>query len=109
MSTVKLVWATPDAEKYLAYMARVSNPTAKVGDPCARLLRYLVRKKHWSPCDMVYLFQRPESMPRAMEKAEAELRPGAWLVSLEFDVPGMRPHARLQNEGHRPVWIYAIR
>jgi len=63
----------------------------------------------WSAFDLVHLFQRPETMPRAMDKARAEMRPGSWLVSLEFDVPGMRPHARLQNEGHRPVWIYAIR
>lgn len=68
MSTVKLVWATPDAEKYLAYMARVSNPTAKVGDPFARLLRYLVRKKHWSPFDMVNFCVEIEDCPRDVSR-----------------------------------------
>jgi hypothetical protein len=41
--------------------------------------------------DLVYLFQRPESMPRALDKAGRELRAGAWLVSLEFEAAGWRP------------------
>lgn len=77
--------------------------------PWARIRRGDMWAASWAEHDLVYLFQRPESMNRAAEKALAEMRPGSWLVSLEFDVPGMRPHARLQNEGHRPVWIYAIR
>lgn len=77
--------------------------------PWARIRRGDMWAASWAEQDLVYLFQRPESMNRAAEKALAEMRPGSWLVSLEFDVPGMRPHARLQNEGHRPVWIYAIR
>lgn len=60
----------------------------------------------WSPYDMVYLFQRPESMARAMQKASRELRPGAWLVSLEFEVPGWVANVVLQEDGERPVWLY---
>ena len=37
---------------------------------------------------MVYLFQRPESMQRAWDKARRDMRPGTWMVSLEFDVQG---------------------
>jgi hypothetical protein len=77
--------------------------------PWARIRQGDMWAASWAEHDLVYLFQRPESMNRAAEKALAEMRPGSWLVSLEFDVPGMRPHARLQNEGHRPVWVYAIR
>lgn len=62
----------------------------------------------WSPYDMVYLFQRPESMARAMEKAARELRPGAWLVSLEFEAPGWVAHISLQDEDERPVWLYQV-
>ena len=62
----------------------------------------------WSRFDMVYLFQRPESMPHAARKAAAEMRPGSWLVSLEFKAPGLRLHAVVQREGQRPVWIYAV-
>lgn len=45
----------------------------------------------WSGYDLVYLFQRPESMPRAWAKACAEMRPGSWLVSLEFGLPDLVP------------------
>jgi len=51
---VKLVWATPDAEEKVAYMARVSNPTNQDNKETApKLLRYLMNNKHWSPFEMV--------------------------------------------------------
>lgn len=51
---VKLVWVTPKAEEQIAYMARVSNPTNQDNKETApRLLRYLIRNKHWSPFEMV--------------------------------------------------------
>jgi SAM-dependent methyltransferase len=58
----------------------------------------------WSGHDLVYLFQRPESMARAVDKAARELRPGAWLASLEFEASGLRPTAQLP--GAKPVWLY---
>ncbi|CAD5374763.1 conserved hypothetical protein [Rubrivivax sp. A210] len=60
----------------------------------------------WQGFDLVYVFQRPETMARAWAKAEHELAPGAWLVSLEFAVPGVAPKACLQGPGRRAVWIY---
>jgi len=60
----------------------------------------------WADYDLVYLFQRPESMARAFDKARAEMAPGAWLVSLEFPVPTEVPAACLQGEGRRPLWVY---
>jgi hypothetical protein len=56
----------------------------------------------------VYLFQRPESMSRAWAKAQQELAPGSWLVSLEFPVPEVRPTAHYVLEGGRPVWLYRL-
>jgi len=54
MSEVKLVWATPDAERLIAYMARVSNPPNQTNEASApKLLRYLKEHKHWSPFEMV--------------------------------------------------------
>jgi hypothetical protein len=55
---------------------------------------------------MVYLFQRPETMPRAWAKAQAELRPGAWLASLEFAVPDVSPTLIWNCPDGRPVWLY---
>ena len=60
----------------------------------------------WAGHDLVYLFQRPESMARAFAKAAAELSREAWLVSLEFAVPGVKPVACLQGPGRKPVWVY---
>jgi hypothetical protein len=60
----------------------------------------------WSGHDLVYVFQRPESMPRVYAKAARELMPGAWLLSLEFEVPGQKPVACLQRPGRKPVWLY---
>lgn len=60
----------------------------------------------WVDHDLVYLFQRPESMARAIAKARAEMTPGAWLVSLEFPVPNEVPTACLQGAGRRPLWVY---
>jgi SAM-dependent methyltransferase len=60
----------------------------------------------WSGMDLVYLFQRPESMARALDKASRELKPGAWLASLEFEATGWRPEARLEAVPGKPVWLY---
>lgn len=60
----------------------------------------------WAGFDGVYLFQRPESMPRAFAKAQRELKPGGWLASLEFEVPGIVPLACLEGPGRRPLYVY---
>ncbi len=60
----------------------------------------------WAGYDLVYVFQRPESMARVFDKARRELSPAAWLVSLEFPVPGQAPWACLQGGRQRPLWIY---
>jgi hypothetical protein len=60
----------------------------------------------WSGFDLVYVFQRPESMARAYAKAQSELRPGGWLASLEFEVPGHAATQVLHGPGGRPVWLY---
>ena len=52
MSTVKLVWATPDADKLLAYIARVSNPKNQANLSIEGLLRYMEREGHVSPFTM---------------------------------------------------------
>lgn len=62
----------------------------------------------WSIHDMVYLFQRPETMPRAVEKAAAELRAGAWLASLEFPAEDLQATAVLRTVEGKPVWLYRV-
>lgn len=49
---VNLNWITPEADKKVAYMARVSNANAKPDDPSEKLIKYLIDHKHWSPFEM---------------------------------------------------------
>ncbi|MBU0588092.1 MAG: class I SAM-dependent methyltransferase [Gammaproteobacteria bacterium] len=72
----------------------------------ARVRHGDIWREDWRPYSMVYMFQRPESMPRAVEKAGAELAPGAWLVSLEFEAAELVPQAVLQTPDGRPLWLY---
>ena len=46
--TVKLVTVTPDAEKTMAYIARVSNPKNQDNEKFAGLLSYCIKHGHWS-------------------------------------------------------------
>lgn len=62
----------------------------------------------WRSYDLVYMFQRPESMPKAMAKAQAELHPGAWLVSLEFEASDLVANASYVGSDTRPVWMYKV-
>lgn len=63
MSDVKLVAIThpvvdkvKTAEEFIAYCARVSNPSNQINNETAeRLLQYLVKNKHWSPFEMVHI------------------------------------------------------
>ena len=59
--TVSLVHATPDAEKLIAYMARVSNPDNQDNPESERLIRYLIKHKHWSPFEMVNMCVKIET------------------------------------------------
>ncbi len=52
MSNVKLMWATPEADKMIAKMARVSNPDNQDNEEFQRLLKYLMKHNHTSPFEM---------------------------------------------------------
>ena len=46
--TVELVSITPNAEKTMAYIARVSNPSNQDNEKFAGLLKYCIKHNHWS-------------------------------------------------------------
>lgn len=51
---VELVWATPEAEKLIVKMARVSNPSNEDNwETGPKLIAYLIKHQHWSPFEMV--------------------------------------------------------
>jgi len=74
--------------------------------PWARVRQGDIWQADWSAYDVVYLFQRPESMARAAAKACVEMRQGAWLVSLEFEATTLQPDAVLHTVPGKPVWLY---
>jgi len=73
--------------------------------PWARVRQGDIWAADWSAYAMVYLFQRPESMGRAVAKA-ANLPAGAWLVSLEFEATALNPTASYRAPGGKMVWLY---
>lgn len=76
--------------------------------PWARVQRGDMWAASWAGLDLVYLFQRPESMARAWSKAAAEMAPGGWLVSLEFEVPGRAPELSLDLPCGRPLQAWRV-
>jgi len=54
--SASFVSITPDAEEQIVYMARVSNPKNQANmETAPRLIRYLIKHKHWSPFEMASL------------------------------------------------------
>jgi len=81
--------------------------------PWATVTRGDMWAQDWAGFDLVYLFQRPESMARAFAKACTEMPPGSWLVSLEFEARDAQgqpvpPHASIALPGARSVWVYRM-
>ena len=52
MHSAKLVWITPNAEALIGKIARVSNPNNEDNPEVDKLIRYLIKHKHWSPFEM---------------------------------------------------------
>ena len=52
MSSVKIVWATPEIDKVLGYITRVSNPANQANEKVDGLLRYCMTHGHVSPFEM---------------------------------------------------------
>lgn len=53
---VSLVSITPNAQHLIAYCARVSNPSNQQNlETEEKLLRYLIKHKHWSPFEMAHM------------------------------------------------------
>ena len=51
----KLISVTPDAEKHMAYCARVSNPANQENEKFSGLLKYCVKHQHWSIFEQAYM------------------------------------------------------
>ena len=52
---VKFITATPDAEKTMGYVARVSNPNNQENPKVAGLLSYCIKHQHWSVFEQAHM------------------------------------------------------
>ena len=52
---VKLISATPEAEKLMGYVARVSNPSNQENPKVAGLLKYCIKHQHWSVFEQAFM------------------------------------------------------
>jgi thymidylate synthase (FAD) len=55
VNNVKLISVTPDAEKHIAYCARVSNPKNQESESFAGLLKYCIKHQHWSIFEQAFM------------------------------------------------------
>ena len=55
MSKVELISLTPDAEKTMAYIARVSNPKNQENEDYSKLLSYCIKNEHWSVFEQSFM------------------------------------------------------
>ena len=55
MSNVSLISVTPDAEKTIGYIARVSNPNNQDNPKVAGLLSYCIKHGHWSVFEQAHM------------------------------------------------------
>jgi len=55
MNSVKLVTVTPEAEKTMGYVARVSNPNNQENPNVAGLLKYCIKHNHWSVFEQAHM------------------------------------------------------
>ena len=55
MNSVKLVTVTPEAEKTMGYVARVSNPSNQENPKVAGLLKYCIKHNHWSVFEQAHM------------------------------------------------------
>lgn len=109
-SKVKLIWATPDAETLIAYMARVSNPSNQDNQQTAsKLLKYLVDNKHWSPFEMVNVCMEIET-PRDIARQILRHRSFSfqefsqrYAVATEFDVRECRMQDNKNRQNSLPT------
>ena len=55
MNNVELISLTPNAEKTMAYIARVSNPKNQNNDDYSKLLSYCIKHEHWSVFEQAFM------------------------------------------------------
>ena len=105
MHSTKLIHITPKAEELISYMARVSNPANQSNtETSAKLIRYLIKHKHFSPFEMVNMCVEIETT----RSIAAQILRHRSFTFQEFSqryakvaVDGVIPELRLQDHTNR--------
>ena len=96
MHDAKLVWITPDAEKLIGKIARVSNPANEDNPNVVGLLKYLIKHKHWSPFEMASMCLEIETTraiaPQILRHRSFSFQEFSqrYAVATEFELPHLR-------------------
>jgi len=96
MHDAKLVWITPDAEKLIGKIARVSNPANEDNPKVVGLLKYLIKHKHWSPFEMASMCLEIETTraiaPQILRHRSFSFQEFSqrYAVATEFELPHLR-------------------
>jgi thymidylate synthase (FAD) len=96
MHDAKLVWITPDSEKLIGKIARVSNPANEDNPNVVGLLKYLIKHKHWSPFEMASMCLEIETTraiaPQILRHRSFSFQEFSqrYAVATEFDLPHLR-------------------
>ena len=97
MHDAKLVWITKDAEKLMAKIARVSNPSNENNHATAdKLLRYCIKHKHWSPFQMASMCLEINTTraisPQILRHRSFDFQEYSqrYAVATEFELPHLR-------------------
>ena len=112
MHSAQLIHITPNAEELITYMARVSNPANQNNtETSARLIKYLIDHKHWSPFEMVNMCVEIET---TRSIAAQILRHRSFSFQefsqryAEVTVDGVIPELRLQDHTNRQNSVEAV-
>ena len=103
MHSAQLVWVTPDAEKLIGKIARVSNPNNEDNPNVEGLLKYLIKHKHWSPFEMASMCVEIETT-RAISPQILRHRSFSFQEFSQRYAPAMGvelPHLRRQDTKNR--------
>jgi len=96
MHDAKLVWITPDSEKLIGKIARVSNPANEDNPNVVGLLKYLIKHKHWSPFEMASMCLEIETTraiaPQILRHRSFSFQEFSqrYAVATEFELPHLR-------------------
>ena len=96
MHNAKLVWITPDAEKLIGKIARVSNPKNEDNPNVEGLLKYLIKHKHWSPFEMASMCVEVETTraisPQILRHRSFSFQEFSqrYAVAMELELPKLR-------------------